>query len=178
MALLTRQELLARAAKVRLAIFDVDGVLTDGRLLFDLEGQEYKAFHARDGFGLKELRRYGIETAVISGRASAAVALRMKSLDVAHVYQGREDKLTVYEHLLAELSLTPEQTAHLGDDLPDLPLLRRAGLAVAVADAHPALLDHVHWITPKAGGTGAAREVCDLILEAHGVLGQTIERWY
>jgi 3-deoxy-D-manno-octulosonate 8-phosphate phosphatase (KDO 8-P phosphatase) len=174
---LARRELLARAAKVRLAIFDVDGVLTDGRLFFDAEGREYKSFHARDGFGLKLLRRAGVETAVISGRSSPVVALRMKSLDIAHVYQGREDKLEVLERLLAELNLSPEQAAHVGDDLMDLPLLRRVGLAVAVADAHPRVREHAHWITANPGGAGAAREVCDLVMEAQGSLRAIIESY-
>ncbi len=174
----TKREILARAEKIRLVIFDVDGVLTDGRLYFDAEGREYKGFHARDGFGLKLLRQTGVETAVISGRSSPAVALRMKSLDITHVYQGRENKLEVFVELLAELNLSSEQVAHVGDDLLDLPLMRRAGLAVAVADAHPGILEHAHWITANPGGAGAAREVCDLVMEAQGNLRKTIESYF
>lgn len=175
MADAVRQAALARAKKIRLVIFDVDGVLTDGRLFFDAEGREYKGFHARDGFGLKLLRQSGVETAVISGRSSPAVALRMKSLDIVHVYQGAENKLEVFERLLEELNLVPEQVAHVGDDLLDLPLLRRVGLAVAVADAHFGIRGYAHWITAIPGGMGAAREVCDLVMEAQGTLRNTIE---
>ncbi|BBL76031.1 KdsC family phosphatase [Methylomagnum ishizawai] len=172
-----RQAALRRAANIRLAIFDVDGVLTDGRLFFDSEGREYKTFHARDGLGLKLLRRSGVETAVISGRSSPIVARRMASLDIAHVHQGCEDKLAVFGQLLAELKLEPEQVAHVGDDWIDLPLLRRVGLAVAVADAHPGLREHVHWTTQNPGGLGAAREVCDLIMEAQGTLRGILDRY-
>lgn len=170
-----REDALVRAAKVRLVIFDVDGVLTDGRLYFTPDGQEFKGFHARDGHGIKLLQRSGVETAVISGRNSKAVSLRMESLGVAHVYQGRENKLEAFEDLLGKLHLTPEQTAHVGDDLMDLPLLRRVGLAVAVADAHFSLREHAHWITALPGGQGAAREVCDLVMEAQGTLRGVIE---
>jgi 3-deoxy-D-manno-octulosonate 8-phosphate phosphatase (KDO 8-P phosphatase) len=172
------QELLARARKIRLLICDVDGVLTDGRLYFTPDGQELKSFHARDGHGIKLLQRTGVETAVISGRSSPAVALRMSSLGVRHVYQGRESKLEPFRELLDLLHLNPEQTAFVGDDLLDLPLLRRAGLAVAVADAHYTLLDTAHWITARAGGQGAVREVCDLIMQAQNTLQAILESYH
>lgn len=171
---LSRTEALARAARVRLVIFDVDGVLTDGRLYFTPDGQELKGFHARDGHGIKLLRSTGVETAVISGRSSPAVSLRMESLGVTHVYQGRQDKRGAFEDLLARLNLSPAEVAHVGDDLLDLPLLRRAGLAVAVADAHPSIRAYAHWITALPGGAGAAREVCDLVMEAQGTLDGVI----
>jgi 3-deoxy-D-manno-octulosonate 8-phosphate phosphatase (KDO 8-P phosphatase) len=172
------QDALNRAAGIRLVIFDIDGVLTDGRLFFDRDREEYKGFHSRDGLGIKLLQRTGVQTAVISGRFSAAVALRMDSLGVAHVYQGQQDKLPVFESLCRELSLAPEQIAHVGDDLPDLPLLRRVGLAVAVSDAHASILPHVHWITANPGGAGAAREVCDLIMRAQGTLDGIVASHY
>ncbi len=159
---------LTKAAAVRLVIFDVDGVLTDGRLFFDDQGREYKAFHARDGFGIKALQQSGVTVAIISGRKSKAVELRMQSLGINHVFQGQEDKLEAFETLCRNLQLRTEQVAHVGDDLPDLPLMRRVGLAIAVADAHAAVLAHAHWRTSLPGGAGAAREVCDLILEAQG----------
>ncbi len=162
------QDVLNKAAAIRLVIFDVDGVLTDGRLFFDEEGREYKGFHARDGFGIKALQQAGLTVAVISGRKSKAVELRMKSLGIAHIFQGQEDKLTAFETLCRELGLEDEQIAHVGDDLPDLPLMRRVGLAIAVADAHLSILPHAHWRTSLPGGAGAAREVCDLILQAQG----------
>lgn len=172
------QEVLARAAKIRLLICDVDGVLTDGRLFFTPDGQEFKSFHARDGHGIKLLQRTGVETAVISGRSSPAVALRMSSLGVRHVYQGRESKLEPWEELLALLDLKPEQTAFVGDDLLDLPLLHRAGLAVAVADAHFSLAEAAHWTTCLPGGQGAVREVCDLIMQAQDTWRDIVESYH
>jgi 3-deoxy-D-manno-octulosonate 8-phosphate phosphatase (KDO 8-P phosphatase) len=160
----------ARAARIRLAIFDVDGVMTDGRLFFDDAGREYKSFHVRDGHGIKLLLQSGVEVAVISGRSSPNVAHRMASLGLRHVYLGQDDKLAAFETLCRDLGLAAEQVAHVGDDLIDLCLLSRVGLAVAVADAHPALLPHVHWQTAAGGGQGAAREVCDLILAAQNRL--------
>jgi 3-deoxy-D-manno-octulosonate 8-phosphate phosphatase (KDO 8-P phosphatase) len=172
------QDILGRAARVRLLICDVDGVLTDGRLFFTSDGHELKSFHARDGHGIKLLQRTGVETAVISGRNSPAVALRMNSLGVRHVYQGRESKLEPFEELLGLLKLTPQQTAFVGDDLLDLPLLRRAGLAVAVADAHFSIADTAHLKTKASGGHGAVREVCDLIMHAQNTLPAIIESYY
>lgn len=172
------QEVLARAAKIRLLICDVDGVLTDGRLFFTPDGQEFKSFHARDGHGIKLLQRTGVETAVISGRSSPAVALRMSSLGVKHVYQGRESKLEPWEELLGLLGLLPEQTAFVGDDLLDLPLLRRVGLAVSVADAHYSLAEAAHWTTRQPGGRGAVREVCDLIMQAQNTLRHIVESYH
>ncbi|MBP1148900.1 MULTISPECIES: 3-deoxy-manno-octulosonate-8-phosphatase KdsC [Methylocaldum] len=169
------QDVLARAAGIRLVIFDVDGVLTDGRLFFDQQGQEYKSFHARDGHGIKLLQGTGVATAVISGRRSQSVALRMESLGIRHVYQGYQDKLDAFEHLRNELALAPDEIAHVGDDLLDLPIMRRVGLAVAVADAHFSIRQHAHWVTPSPGGAGAAREVCDLVMKAQGTLQGVIE---
>jgi 3-deoxy-D-manno-octulosonate 8-phosphate phosphatase (KDO 8-P phosphatase) len=166
------QGVLDRAASIRLALFDVDGVLTDGSLFFDDQGREYKAFHVRDGLGFKLLRQSGVEVAVISARQSTIVARRMENLGVTHCVQGAEEKLDAYENLRRKLNLAHEQISHIGDDLLDLPLLRRVGLAIAVADAHPSLFPHVHWKTSRPGGAGAAREVCDLIMQAQ----RTLER--
>lgn len=163
-------DLHAKAAAIELLIFDVDGVLTDGRLFFDDAGREYKSFHVRDGYGIKALQRAGVAVAVISGRSSRAVELRMQNLGIRHVFLGQEDKLPAFQSLQETLNLRPEQIAHVGDDLPDLPILRRVGLAVAVADAHPSILPHCHWRTSLPGGHGAAREVCDLLLDARGVI--------
>ena len=170
--------ILERAQNIRLLICDVDGVLTDGRLYFTPEGEELKSFHARDGHGIKLVQRAGIDTAVISGRNSKAVALRMESLGVRHVFQGQEHKLPIFLKLLDELGITPDQVAFVGDDLLDLPLLRRVGLAVAVADGHFTILDSAHWITSAAGGMGAVREVCDLLLTAQHKLEAIIESYH
>ncbi|HHM05627.1 MAG TPA: 3-deoxy-manno-octulosonate-8-phosphatase KdsC [Gammaproteobacteria bacterium] len=159
-----------RAAAVRLVIFDVDGVLTDGGLYFDTVGNEHKVFNSRDGHGLKMLQQGGVDIAVISGRSSEAVTHRMAGLGVRHVYQGQRDKLPPFRAVLEKCRLAPGQVAYVGDDVVDLPVMSRVGLAVAVADAHPLVIRHAHWRTPSPGGQGAARDVCELILAAQGRL--------
>lgn len=166
---------MARARRVTLAVFDVDGVLTDGRIFISDDGREIRAFSVRDGLGLKLLRRAGIEVAIISARQSPLVERRMRELGVPHVLQGRNDKADALAELREELQLEPQATAFTGDDLPDLSAMQSAGLAVAVADAHPAVTARAHWVTAAGGGAGAAREVCDLLLTAHGKLDDTVE---
>lgn len=151
-------------AGTRLAVFDVDGVFTDGRFYLSNDGVESKAFHTQDGHGVKELIRAGIAVAVISARRSEAVRLRMAELGVPHVLQGIPDKLQAFEALLEELQLAPAQCVYTGDDVPDLPLLRKAGFAVAVANAVDEVKAASHYVTRAPGGSGAVREVCDLIL--------------
>lgn len=170
-------DLLARATKIRLAVFDVDGTLTDGRLWYAEDGHETKVFHVHDGLGLKRLQANGIQVAIITARISHPVALRAEELDITHVYQGQSDKRGCLQQLLEALNLTAEQAAFVGDDLPDLPPMRIAGLAVAVANAHPWVAEQAHWQTRKSGGMGAAREVCDLLLLAQGKLDAERERW-
>ena len=164
--------LLQRAKAVRLAIFDVDGVLTDGRLYFLADGSEFKTFNTLDGHGIKMLIASGVQTAIISGRSSPVVERRAANLGIQHLIQGREDKLVVLEQLLGELGLGYEEVAYLGDDLPDLPVIRRVGLGMAVASADAFVRQHAHGITSAAGGAGAAREFCELILRAQGTLEQ------
>jgi 3-deoxy-D-manno-octulosonate 8-phosphate phosphatase (KDO 8-P phosphatase) len=154
------------AASLRLLVLDVDGVLTDGRLWFGAAGEALKAFHVRDGHGIKQLRAAGVEVAVISGRTSPAVDARMRELGVTRVVQGAEDKQAALEALLAALGITAAQAACLVDDLPDLPLLRSVGLPAAVADAHPAVLAEARHVTALPGGQGAVREFCDWLLSA------------
>jgi 3-deoxy-D-manno-octulosonate 8-phosphate phosphatase (KDO 8-P phosphatase) len=168
---------LARAAKIRLAVFDVDGTLTDGRLWYGEDGRETKVFHVHDGLGLKRLQANGVQVAIITARISHPVALRAEELDIAHVYQGQGDKRACLLELLDALHLPPEQAAFVGDDLPDLPPMHIAGLAVAVANAHPWVVEAAHWQTARSGGMGAAREVCDLILQAQGKSDAERERW-
>jgi 3-deoxy-D-manno-octulosonate 8-phosphate phosphatase (KDO 8-P phosphatase) len=170
-------DLLARAAKIRLAAFDVDGTLTDGRLHYGEDGRETKVFHVHDGLGLKRLQANGIHVAIITARISHTVALRAEELDIAHVYQGQSDKRACLEELLDALKLTPDQAAFVGDDLPDLPPMGIAGLAVAVANAHPWVAERAHWQTRCAGGAGAAREVCDMLLTANGKAAAERSRW-
>lgn len=161
-------EQLEKIKQLKLLILDVDGVLTDGRLFFDQHGVEYKCFHARDGHGIKLLRQTGVEIAVISGRNSPAVALRMQSLGIEHVYQGHEDKRAAFDEILRNLQLTASQAAHVGDDLLDLPIMTRVGFAVAVQDANFAVKKYADWCTQTPGGQGAVREVCDLIMQVQG----------
>ena len=167
----------ARAAKIRLVEFDVDGTLTDGRLWYAEDGHETKVFHVHDGLGLKRLMANGVQVAIISARISHPVALRAEELDIAHVYQGQADKHACLQQLLEALDLRPDEVAFVGDDLPDLPPMRVVGLAVAVANAHPWVAEQSHWGTRLGGGLGAAREVCDMILHAQGKAGAERERW-
>jgi len=155
-----------RARDVRLLILDVDGVLTDGRLYFSAQGEELKCFHVRDGAGIVQVLRAGLQVAVISGRQSLAVDKRMGELGVTWVRQGVQDKGVVMHELLGTLSLGPQALACIGDDIPDLPLLCEARLAVSVADAHPCVTARAHYVTRARGGEGAVRELCDLILDA------------
>jgi 3-deoxy-D-manno-octulosonate 8-phosphate phosphatase (KDO 8-P phosphatase) len=166
-----------RASRVRLAVFDVDGVLTDGSLCFADDGREWKTFHVHDGFGLQRLRANGIEVAWISGRLSHIVTTRAHELGLAHVYQGQEDKLQCFLQLAHALKLDPVQCAYCGDDLPDLPVMRRVGLAVAVANAHPWVRERAHWRTQHPGGAGGVREVCDLLLAAQGKAAAELARF-
>lgn len=159
-----------KAAGIRLVIFDVDGVLTDGSLFIGDDGQEYKAFNSRDGHGMKMLQSSGVDIGIITGRTSQVVKFRMDSLGIKHVYQGQLDKLPAFEELLQTLSLSADQVAYVGDDVVDLPILIRVGLAIAVQDAHQLVKQHSHWTTPNPGGRAAARDVCELIMQAQGNL--------
>lgn len=164
------QDILEKAAQIKLVIFDVDGVLTNGSLFYGDDGQEYKAFHSRDGHGMKMLQKSGVEIGIITGRTSKVVEHRMENLGVQHVYQGKLEKLPAFEELISKLGVKPDEVAYVGDDVVDLPILTRVGLAIAVADAHNLVKQHAHWQTPHGGGQGAAREVCELIMEARGTL--------
>jgi 3-deoxy-D-manno-octulosonate 8-phosphate phosphatase (KDO 8-P phosphatase) len=166
-----------RAARVRLALFDVDGVLTDGRLFYSDDGRELKAFHVHDGLGLKRLMANGIEVGIITTRMSHMVTERTAELGIAHVYQGQDDKLACYEQLIHALKLEPEQVCYCGDDLPDLKVMTRVGLSVAVANAHAWVRERAHWRTRQAGGDGAVREVCDLLLAAQGKAESELARF-
>ncbi len=151
-------------ADIRLLVLDVDGVLTDGRLHFGPRGEALKVFHVRDGFGIQQVRRAGIEVAVISGRKSPMVAARCRELGIRHLLQGQADKTAAFERIVSKLKLQPPQCACVGDDVPDVKLMRRVGLAFAVADADPAAKQAAHVVTSMRGGHGAVREVCDYLL--------------
>jgi 3-deoxy-D-manno-octulosonate 8-phosphate phosphatase (KDO 8-P phosphatase) len=167
----------ARAAAIRLAVFDVDGVLTDGGLLLGPAGEEYKVFHVHDGLGLVMLRESGFKVAVISSRSAPVVAERMAALGIEHVFQGRDDKRAVLLELAERLGVEPADVAYVGDDLADLPAMAAAGLPIAVADAHPRVRERAQWVTRKPGGRGAVREVCEMLLEAQQLLEARIARW-
>ena len=171
------QDLIKKARHIALAVFDVDGVLTDGGLILGEDGAEFKIFHVRDGQGLVLLRDSGCKVAVITARNSKIVAERMNSLGIEHVYQGQSDKGKAFAGLLMKLGLDARQTAYVGDDLLDLPAMKCAGLAVAVADAHPVVRAQAHWVTAARGGHGAAREVCEFIMEAQGTLQAAIRKY-
>lgn len=164
----TQKTIIAKARKLKLLLLDVDGVLTDGRLFFNEQGTEYKCFHAQDGHGIVLLRQSGVEVGVISGRKSNVVDVRMKDLGVTHVYQGYKDKVAAFVAIMQALSITPEHIAYLGDDVIDLPIMRRVGLAIAVGDANFAVKKYAHWCTKTMGGLGAVREVCDFIMQSQG----------
>jgi len=153
-----------KAAGIRLLVLDVDGVLTDGGLHFDAEGREQKVFHVVDGYGIRSLMDAGIEVAVISGRSSLAVKTRLAELGILHVYLGPDDKLVALKKLVDALQLPATTVAYVGDDVPDQEGMSHAGLAVTVADAHPAVVATADWQTSLGGGHGAVRQVCDLIL--------------
>jgi len=157
---------LDRLADLQLVAFDVDGVFTDGRFYLSDDGIETKAFHTQDGYGVRQLVTAGVAVAVISGRRSGAVEKRMAELGVAHVVLGCKDKVAAMDKLVAELKLDLGDCAYVGDDLPDLALLKHVGLAIAVANAVPALQERCDYVTKKPGGFGAVREVCDLVVAA------------
>ena len=168
------QEILNLAARIKLVIFDVDGVLTDGSLYLGDDGQEYKAFNSKDGLGMKMLQASGIDIGIITARTSDVVRIRMESLGIRHVYQGRQEKLPAFEELKQKLKLSNEQIAYVGDDVVDLPIMHRAGLAITVQDAHRLVVERAHWQTHAPGGRAAAREVCELLMEAQGTLQQAL----
>ena len=160
----------ARARAVRLAIFDVDGVLTDGTIYMGPAGEEFKAFNILDGHGIKMLQSAGVAIAIISGRSSEAVARRTEELAIVHVVQGSKDKVADFRRVIKGLEVAAQACAFVGDDLPDLAVMRACGFAVAVANAADAVKAQAHYVTTASGGRGAVREFCDLVLRAQGQL--------
>jgi 3-deoxy-D-manno-octulosonate 8-phosphate phosphatase (KDO 8-P phosphatase) len=157
---------LARAARVRLMIFDVDGVLTDGSLLFTAAGDAMKSFSSLDGHGIKLLHEAGIATAIITGRQSPVVAQRAQELKITHLFQGAENKCVAFASLRAQMKIDSGLCGYMGDDWPDLPVMQQCGFAAAPANAHAEVIARAHWISHLHGGHGAVREVCDLLLRA------------
>lgn len=168
------KKIIEKSKQIRLVLFDVDGVLTDGSLIMGDDGQEYKAFNAKDGHGMKMLQASGVEIGIISARSSRVVALRMESLGIKHVYQGQRDKLKAYADLQKRLKLKSEQIAYVGDDLLDLCIMRKVGLSIAVHDASREVVKQADWQTTSPGGRGAAREVCEMIMRAQDTLDRIL----
>ncbi|AMO93408.1 phosphatase, YrbI family [Collimonas fungivorans] len=169
-----RADLTARAARVRLMIFDVDGILTDGGLLYGADGEQLKRFNALDGHGIKQLQQSGVATAIISARQSAIVSRRASDLGIAHVQQGVHDKHAAFVKLLEQLQLAPDACGFIGDDVIDLPILSQVGFAVSVPNGHADVRSRVHYVTQAGGGHGAAREICDLIMQAQNTYAATL----
>ena len=167
-----------RLKKIKLLILDVDGVMTDGRIIFDSNGVESKFFNVKDGHGIKMVQRAGIEVGIISGRESQVVANRAVELGIGQVYQKSLDKMVPYRQMLEATGLSDEQVAFVGDDIIDIPILRRVGFAAAPADAVAEVLPFAHFIAPNRRGWGAVREVCDLMLKAQGAWDTVTSRYY
>jgi 3-deoxy-D-manno-octulosonate 8-phosphate phosphatase (KDO 8-P phosphatase) len=171
------KETIAKAKNIRLLVLDVDGVLSDGKLYFSNNGEEIKAFHSLDGQGIKMLQKTGIDVAIITGRTSHIVAKRSESLGIKHLIQGREDKLNALDELLAKSPLKYSQVAHMGDDYPDLPLIRRVGLGLATNNAHYVVKQHSHWCSQRNGGEGAVREACDMLMHAQDSFESALQNY-
>ncbi|AKH68863.1 3-deoxy-D-manno-octulosonate 8-phosphate phosphatase, YrbI family [Spongiibacter sp. IMCC21906] len=171
------QSIIEKARQIKLLAMDVDGVLTNGSLYFGNSGEEMKAFSILDGLGIKLLRDAGIRPAIITGRSSTLLERRAAELKIDLIYQGREDKLVALEELRADLGLEMAEIAYVGDDLPDLSAIIKAGLGITVANGHSFVARHADWQTDAAGGSGAVREICELILKAQGKLNQAWEQF-
>lgn len=165
----TKKQIEAIAKNIKLLILDVDGVLTDGRIILDNDGNEFKAFNVRDGHGIRMLMDAGVQVAIITGRQSKVVARRAKELGITEVYQGRHKKADSFEHIIKKLKLAKEEVAYIGDDIIDIPIFRRAGLAIAVVDATYEAKTYAMMVTESRGGRGAVREVSDFLLKAKGM---------
>ena len=175
--MLSLAEVEEHAARVKLLLLDCDGVLTDGRIMLLADGDEQKTFHTRDGHGLVLLHRAGLQSGIISGRTSTAVAARARDLGITHVRQGTHNKIVEFAEVVAAAGVSAEAIAFVGDDVTDIPLMRRSGFAVAVADAAPEVRAHAHYVTTLPGGFGAVREVCELILKAQGRWDELMRRY-
>ena len=173
------EEIKAYAKNIKLVILDIDGVMTDGSLFYDNSGHEYKAFNSKDGHGIRMLQDAGIDIALITGRTSELVLHRAENLKIspALIYQGYRDKRPAFHELLKKTELEPENIAYVGDDVMDLPIMTKVGLAIAVGDAHHFVRKHAHWTTKNKGGKGAVREVCELLLDVQGKLDDMLEAY-
>ena len=177
-ARLRRNDAAEKAKKVRLFLVDVDGVLTDGGIVYDGGGREIKRFHVRDGHGIKMLQRAGVEVGIITGRTSEVVAFRARELGVSLVRQGTWDKVSAWREILAEKGFLPEETAYVGDDIVDVPLMRQVGFAAAVADAESYVLDAADFVSTRPGGHGAVREIIEFVLRSSGAWEKIASKYF
>lgn len=171
------QQIQHKARDIKLLILDVDGVLTNGQIYYGTQQMEMKAFHVHDGLGIALLQKSGVTIAIISAKASEAVTQRLKHLKINHIFLGHEDKLPAYDTLKQTLCLTDAQIAFMGDDLIDLPILRRVGLAITVPQAPNVMHQYVHVTTQQKGGKGAVREVCDMLMQAQGTYDAMVQSY-
>jgi 3-deoxy-D-manno-octulosonate 8-phosphate phosphatase (KDO 8-P phosphatase) len=171
-------EHMQRAERVKLMIFDVDGVLTDGSLTYDANGEITKTFFVLDGLGIQLLQKTGVQTAIISARQSPIVVTRARDLGINHVYQGIHDKRVAFARLLEETGVSVEQCGYIGDDVIDLPLLLKVGFAATVPSGHPEVQHRAHYVTRAPGGRGAVREVCDMVMRAQGTYEQALAPYF
>ena len=172
-----KKEIQGKLKKIKMLILDVDGVMTDGSIIMDSEGREMKNFNVRDGHGLVMLQRYGIQVAILTGRTSAVVDHRTRDLKITEVYQGALDKKEVFARILKKNKLKPEAIAYVGDDIVDIPVLKRAGFSAAVADALALVKKSVDYVTVNRGGQGAVREICEMLLLAQGHWPEVAKRY-
>jgi 3-deoxy-D-manno-octulosonate 8-phosphate phosphatase (KDO 8-P phosphatase) len=163
--------------KIRLVLLDVDGVLTDGSVIYSDNGAETKVFHVKDGLGIKLLMKAGIEVGIVTGRASEALLHRCRNLGIRHVYDDVRDKASALEQILEKNRISAQEIAFVGDDLPDIPIMKRVGLPIAVADAHEAVIESADIVTIANGGKGAVREICEKILQSRGLWGDILKQY-
>jgi 3-deoxy-D-manno-octulosonate 8-phosphate phosphatase (KDO 8-P phosphatase) len=162
---------------IKLLLLDVDGVMTNGKIIYDDRGAEIKEFHVKDGLGIRMLILSGVQVGIVTGRGSPALRHRCNNLGIDIVFDGVREKAVVLDDIIRSKAVSSDQIAFVGDDLPDLPLMRRVGLCIAVADAHPSVINEAHMVTTARGGTGAVREVCDAVLMAQGLWEKALERF-
>jgi 3-deoxy-D-manno-octulosonate 8-phosphate phosphatase (KDO 8-P phosphatase) len=175
---MTPLEHMQRAARVKVMIFDVDGVLTDGSLTYGPDGEATKTFYVLDGLGIQLLQKTGVQTAIISARNSPIVVRRAADLGITHVHQGQHDKRLAFAKLLADTGFTADECGYIGDDVIDLPLFTRVGFAVTVPSGHPEVQHRAHYVTKNPGGRGAVREVCDMVMRAQGTYEQALAPYF
>ena len=171
------ESIIARAKKIKVIVFDIDGVMTDGGLMIGDDGQEYKLFHAHDGLGMKMLNKTNVKMAIITGRTSNVVKIRAETNHIEHCYQGVEDKGVAFDDLIHQLDISAEEAAFMGDDVVDIPPMRKCGLAITVPTAQTPVKDYAHYVTSYQAGKGAVREVCELIMKAQNTY-ETVTRRY